>query len=53
MLQTAVLALCVLSDDDDVNIFVARLDTRKRLAMHHVGIQIQTRAEIEGERWLC
>lgn len=53
MLQTAVLALCVLSDDDDVNIFVARLDSRKRLAMHHIGIQIQTRAERERERQLC
>jgi len=40
MLQTAVLALCVLSNDDDVDVFVARLDSRKWLAVHHIGIQI-------------
>lgn len=45
MLQAAVLALRVLSDDDDVNVLVARLDSRKWLAVHQIGIKIQTRAK--------
>ncbi len=50
MLQIAVLALCIFSDDDDVDVSVARLNSRKWLAVHHIGVQIQTRADRERER---
>ena len=38
VLQTAVLPLCVLSDDHDVDIFVSSLNSWERLAMHDVGV---------------
>lgn len=41
MLQTAVLSLSVLPDDQDVNVLVASLDAWEGLAMHHIGIQVQ------------
>ena len=40
VLQTAVLSLRVLPDNHDVNVLVASLDSRERLAVHHVGIQV-------------
>lgn len=40
VLQTAVLALCVLPDDHDVNVLVASLDSREGLAVHHIGIEV-------------
>ena len=40
MLQTAVLSLCVLPDDHDVNVLVASLDSREGLAVHHIGIEV-------------
>lgn len=40
VLQIAVLSLCVLPDDHDVNVLVARLDSREGLAVHHIGIQV-------------
>lgn len=40
VLQTAVLPLRVLPNDQDVNVLVARLDPREGLAMHHIGIQV-------------
>lgn len=40
VLQIAVLSLSVLPDDHDVNVLVASLDSRERLTMHHIGIQI-------------
>lgn len=47
MLQAAVFPLCVFSDDYNVNVLVASLDSREGLAMHHVGVQVQTRADKE------
>lgn len=44
MLQAAVLSLCVLPDDHDVNVSVACPHAWQRLAVHHVGIQIQSGA---------
>lgn len=41
MLQTAVLSLRVLPDDHDVDVLVASLDSRKWLAVHHVGKQVK------------
>lgn len=41
MLQTAVLPLRVLPDDHDVNVLMASLDPRERLAVHHVSKQVQ------------
>lgn len=40
MLQTAVLPLRVLPDDHDINVLVASLDPRERLAVHHIGKQV-------------
>lgn len=40
MLQTAVLSLCVLPDDHDVNVLMASLDSWEGLAVHHVGKQV-------------
>lgn len=45
MLQAAVLALSVLSNDDDVNVLVTGLDPWQGLAVHHISIQVQTGAE--------
>lgn len=45
MLQAAVLALGVLSNDDDVNVLVAGLNPRQGLAVHHISVQVQTGAE--------
>jgi len=44
VLQAAVFAFCVLPDDKDVNAFVSGLDTWEWLAVHHIGIQIQSGA---------
>ena len=44
MLQAAVFPLGVLPDDQDVNILVSGLDPREGLAVHHIGVQIQTGA---------
>ena len=44
VLQAAVFTLCVLPDDKDVNALVSGLDTWEGLAVHHIGIQIQTGA---------
>ena len=44
VLQTAVLPLCVLPDDHDVDVLVASLDSRQGLTVHHVGIQVQAGA---------
>lgn len=49
MLQAAVLALCVLSNDDNVNVLVAGLNPRQGPAVHHVGIQVQTGPERQKE----
>lgn len=38
MLQAAVLPLCVLSNDDNINVLVAGLNTRQGLAVHQVCI---------------
>lgn len=40
MFQTAVLSLCVLPDDHDVNVFMASLDSREGLAVHHISKQV-------------
>lgn len=40
VLQIAVLSLCVLSDDHDVNVLVASLNSRKGLAVHHIRIEV-------------
>lgn len=40
VLQTAVLSLCVLPDDHDVNVLVASLNSGEGLAVHHIGIQV-------------
>lgn len=40
MLKTAVLSLCVLPDDHDVDIFMASLNSGQRLAVHHIGIEV-------------
>lgn len=40
MFQIAVLSLCVLPDDHNVNVLVASLDPRQGLAVHHVGKQV-------------
>lgn len=50
MLQTAVLSLCVLPDDHDVNVLVASLDPGEGLTVHHIGVQVQTRAGSPHER---
>ena len=47
MLKTTVLALCVLSDDDDVYVLVARLDPWEGLAVHYIGIEVQSCAKRE------
>ncbi len=40
MLQAAVLSFCVLPNDDHIYVFVAGQDTRKRLTVHDIGIQV-------------
>lgn len=40
VLQTAVLSLCVLPDDHDVNVLVASLNSREGLAVHHIRIEV-------------
>lgn len=49
MLQAAVLSLRVLPDDHDVDVSVACPHSWQRLAVHHVGVQIQSGAA-EGKR---
>lgn len=46
VLQAAVLALRVLPDDRDVDVFVAGPHSRERLAVHHIGIKIQSCAAV-------
>lgn len=49
MLQAAVLSLGVLPDGDDVHVCVASPHSRERLAVHHIGKQIQSGAAERGE----
>jgi len=48
VLQAAVLSLRVLPDDHDVDVPVAGPHSRQGLAVHHIGIQIQSGAAERG-----
>lgn len=50
VLQAAVLSLCVLPDDHDVNVLVASLDPGEGLTVHHIGVQVQARADSTHKR---
>lgn len=45
VLQAAVFSLCVLPDDHDVNVLVTSLNSGEGLAVHHIGKQVQARAD--------